>query len=419
MFAIPFCSRLGRRRIVGSLAALVALCPALQARAGLSFDEASRLAREQAPALVAQQSALAGARSLQGNVSTLPDPRLIVGVDNLPVTGPDRFSLTRDFMTMQRLGLMQEVPNRAKREAREAGAQARVDRERATLAVVQLAVQRDAALAWLATYYAERRVAQLGELERENQLLQATLDARVAAGRAMPAERTMARQEALALADRRDDALRDAAKARAALRRWVGARADEALEGDAPALAVSPEQVRAGLHHHAEIAPYAAMQAQAQAELREADAEQRGDWGWELVYSRRPQYSDMVSFQFTFDLPWQRDQRQKPQVLARQKDAERIEAEREDTMRRHREELETQLAELQALDNQLARLSGGGLSLATERVALALASYEAGRGDLGPVLAARREALDTRLRLLDLETQRSALRVRLTTLVEQ
>jgi outer membrane protein TolC len=419
MFVFLFRSLPGSRRIVGSLASLFALCLTPHAQAGLTFDETSRLARDQAPALLAQQSALAGARSLQGSATTLPDPRLIVGVDNLPVTGPDRYSLTRDFMTMQRIGLMQEVPNRAKREAREAGAQARVERERAMLAVVQLAVQRDATLGWLAAYYAERRVAQLNELQRENQLLQDTLDARIAAGRAMPAERTMARQEALALADRRDDALRDVAKARAALRRWVGARADEALEGDAPALAVSPEQVRASLHSHAEIAPYTAMQAQAQAELREADAEQRGDWGWELIYSRRPQYSDMVSFQFTFDLPWQREQRQKPQVLARQKDAERIDAEREETMRRHREELEAQLAELQALENQQARLAGSGLSLAAERVALALASYQAGRGDLGAVLAARREALDTRLRLIDLETQRSALLVRLTTLVEQ
>ena len=164
MFVFPFRSRTGRRRVVGSLASLIALCLAPHAQAGLTFDEASRLAREQAPALLAQQSALAGARSLQGSAATLPDPRLIVGVDNLPVTGPDRYSLTRDFMTMQRIGLMQEVPNRAKREAREAGAQARVERERAMLAVVQLAVQRDAALGWLATYYAERRVAQLAEL---------------------------------------------------------------------------------------------------------------------------------------------------------------------------------------------------------------------------------------------------------------
>ena len=389
----------------------------LAASAGLSFDDTTRLAREQAPSLLAQRGALAGAQALKPAAGTLPDPRLIVGVDNLPVSGADKFSLSRDFMTMQRIGLMQEVPNSAKRQARAAGADARVQRETALLSAAQLSVQRDAALSWLAVYFAERRAARLDELERENRLLIDTLDARIASGQAMPAERTMARQEALVLADRRDDAKRDIAKARAALRRWVGTRADEALAGEPPEMSVRPEQVRDDLHRHAEIAPYAAMQAVAQAEVGEAVAEQRGDWAWELVYSRRPQYSDMMSIQLSFDLPWQAGQRQQPQVLARQKEVLRIEAERDETLRRHREEIEAQLAELQALDAQRVRLDGAGQALAAERVVLALASYQAGRGNLGDVLVARRDAAETQLRLLDLDAQRLALRVRLNTLI--
>ena len=400
--------------------ALAALCLPALSSAGLSFDEATRLARDQAPSLVAQSSALAGAQAAQPAAAALPDPRLTLGVDNLPISGPDRYSLTRDFMTMQRIGLMQEVPNRGKREARVAGAQARVEREQAVLAVAQLAVQREAALAWLAVHFAERRAAQLVELERENRILLDTLDARVAAGKAMPAEGTMARQEALALADRRDDVQRDVAKARAALRRWVGARADEALEGGPPALAVQPDAVRAGLHRHAEVAPYAPMQAMAQSELSEARAEQNGDWGWEVSYNKRgSQYGDMVSFQFSFDLPWQKDQRQQPQIAARLKEVQRIEAERDETLRRHREEIEMQLAELQALDTQRERLERSGQPLAAERVALAMASYQAGRADLGAVLMARREAIDTGLRLIELDMQRAALRVRLTTLIAE
>lgn len=399
-------------------AALLSTLPA--AHAGLTLADTVRLAREQAPALLAQQHALDGAQSAQRAAGTLPDPKLAVGVENYPIGGPDRYSLTRDFMTMQRIALMQDVPNRAKRAARESVAQARIDRERAMLTAGQLAVQRDATLAWLAVHYAERRLAQLADLERENRLLQDTLDARIAGGRAMPAERTMARQEALALADRRDDGQRDVDKARASLRRWVGERADEALEGDATLPAVSPPQVRADIHRHAEIAPYAAMQAMAQAEAREVDAEQRGDWGWEVAYSKRgSQYGDMVSFQFTFELPWQRGERQQPQLAAKQKEAQRVEAERVETMRRHREEIEMQLAELAALDRQHTRLAGSGLALATERVDLALASYQAGRGDLAAVLAARSQAVDIRLKLIELDAQRAALRVRLTTLVAE
>jgi cobalt-zinc-cadmium efflux system outer membrane protein len=398
----------------------LAFCLPLSSHAALSLDEATRLAREQAPSLLAQQHVLSGAQAMQPAAASLPDPRLTVGVDNLPISGADRFSLTRDFMTMQRIGVMQEVPNRAKRESRAMGAQARVERERAMLAVAQLAVQREAALAWLGVHFAERRVAQLRELERENQVQQDTLDARIASGKAMPAERTMARQEALALADRRDDAERDVAKARAALRRWVGARADEALEGAPPAMALQPEAVRAGLHRHAEIAPYAAMQAMAQAEVAEADAEQRGDWAWEVAYSRRgAQYGDMVSFQFSFDLPWQKGQRQQPQIVAKQREVQRVEAEREETLRKHLEEVEVQLAELRSLDAQRVRLEGSGQPLAAERVALALASYQAGRGDLGAVLTARREAIEARLRLIELDAQRAALRVRLTTLIAE
>jgi outer membrane protein TolC len=393
------------------------LCLPWAANAALSFDETTRLAREQAPALQAQRSALDGAQALLPGAATLPDPRLIVGLDNLPVTGAERFSTTADFMTMQRIGLMQEVPNSAKREARAAGAQARIERERAMLAVTELVVRRDAALAWLAVYYAERRAARLAELERENQLLQDTLDARIASGQALPAERTMSRLDALTIADRHDDARRDVERARASLRRWVGARAAEPLEGEPPALQVSAEQLRADLHRHAELAPYDAMQAVARAEAREADASQRGDWGWELVYSRRPQYGDMMSFQLVFDLPWDRDRRQQPQLVAKLREATRIEAERADTLRRHAEEIDAQLAELKALDAQHARLERQALALNSERVALTLASYQAGRGDLGAVLAARRDAVETRLRLIDLDAQRAALRVRLNSLI--
>lgn len=403
--------------------ALAALClPALalptSAQAALSLDEAARLARSHASSLGMQQHALAGAQALQPAAGSLPDPRLTTGIDNFPIAGPERFRLTGDFMTMQRIGLMQEVPNRAKREARVSGARARVQREQALLAAAELAVRREVTLAWLAVHFAEQRAGHLAGLARENTLLLQTIDSRIASGKAMPADRTMARQEALTLADRGDDARRDVAKARAALRRWVGPRGDEPLAGEPPALAVEPDVVRAGLHRHAELAPYEAMHAVAHADASEAMAEQSGDWAWELVYSRRgAQFGDMVSVQFSFDLPWQKDRRQRPQIEARQREIRRIEAERDETLRRHQEEVEGDLAQLEALDAQRARLQDIGLALADERIALAMAGYQAGRGDLAGVLAARREALEARLRLLELDTQRAALRVRLNTLI--
>jgi outer membrane protein, heavy metal efflux system len=407
-------------RPLAALTMTACIGAALPAHAALAYDEALRLALVQAPSLQMQQHLLAGAQAAQPAASTMPDPRLSIGVDNLPLSGADRLSLSADFMTMTRIGLMQDVPNRAKRAARSSGASARIERERAMLAATQLTVQREAGLAWIALHYAEQREARIDDLVKENRLLLDTLNARVAAGMAMPADRTMARQDTLMLADRRDELQRDIAKARATLRRWVGARADEPLEGAPPAAALNADEVRAGLHRHAEIAPYAAMQAMARAEAAEMDAEQQGDWGWEVVYSRRgPQYPDMLSFQVRMDLTWQKAQRQQPLVAAKLKEALRIEAEREETLRKHAEEVDMQLAELAAMDRMRDRIERESLPLAAERVTLATAAYQSARGDLAAVLAARREAIEARLRLIDLDSQRAALRVRLTTLIAE
>ena len=385
----------------------------------LSYAEALELARQAAPALRAQQATLAGSSALAPAASTLPDPRLSVGIENLPIAGPDRWSTTRDAGTMQRIALMQEMPNRAKRDAREQVAQARIERDRATLAATELAVRREAGLAWLAVHFAEARLSQVAGLQRENRLLQDTLPARIAAGSAMPAELTMARQEALAIADRTDELARDVRKARVELRRWIGERAAAPLQGAAPAMDVNGDALRSSLPHHAELAPYAPMRAMAQAEVAEADAEKRGDWSWEVAYSRRPRYDDMVSFQLSFDLPWQRDRRQQPQIEAKRREIERIEAEREELLRRHAAETDAMLAELQALDTQAERLRAAGLPLAAERVALATAAYQAGRGDLAAVLTARSQVLETQLRAIDLDAQRAALRLRLSTLIAE
>jgi outer membrane protein TolC len=407
------------RLALGAAALWSGLAWANPAGPALGYAEALELARQAAPALRAQQATLAGSTALVPAASALPDPRLSVGVENLPIAGPDRWSTTRDGGTMQRIALMQEMPNRAKRDAREQAAQARIERDRATLAATELAVRRDAGLAWLAVHFAEARLAQVAGLQRENRLLQDTLPARIAAGTAMPAELTMARQEALAIADRTDELARDVRKARAELRRWIGERADAPLQADAPPIAVDGERLRAALPHHAELAPFAPMRAMAQAEVAEADAEKRGDWSWELAYSRRPRYDDMVSFQLSFDLPWQRDRRQQPQIDAKRREIERIEAEREELLRRHAAETDAMLAELQALDAQAGRLRSAGVPLAAERVTLATAAYQAGRGDLSAVLAARSQVLETQLRAIDLDAQRAALRLRLSTLIAE
>ncbi len=406
------------RRTLCACALLLAAGLGVGPAQALGYREALLLAEQQSPSLAAQQLQLDAAGAAHGAAAALPDPRLSVGVENLPVGGMDRWSLTRDFMTMQRLALMQEVPNQAKREARVQVAQARSERERALVALQRLQVRQAVGQAWVAAQSADRRQALLDALLAENQRLQDSLPARVAGGSAQAGEVLVARQENLALLDRRDELQRDARKARTALRRWLGTRADEPLDDAPPPLAIPIEQLRADLHRHAELAVYPALRGMAAAELSEAQAESRGDWSWELAYSRRGrQWGDMVSFQLSFDLPWQRGRRQEPLIRAKQLEAQRVEVEQEDAARRHLQELEESAIELQTLERQIERQQSDGIALATDRSVLALSSYQAGKADLGSVLAARAQVLEARLRLIELQALRDGLLVRLNSLI--
>ena len=81
----------------------------------LSLEEALRQADAHSPRLVAQRHAVAAAEQQTTRAGELPDPRFKLGLENLPVTGPDRFRYGVDSMTAGVVGLAQEFPNAAKR----------------------------------------------------------------------------------------------------------------------------------------------------------------------------------------------------------------------------------------------------------------------------------------------------------------
>ena len=84
----------------------------------LSLESALQLAQMRSSLLLAQDSAATASRQMAVSAGQLPDPTLKLGINNLPVTSSDRFSLSRDFMTMRSVGVMQEFTRSDKREAR-------------------------------------------------------------------------------------------------------------------------------------------------------------------------------------------------------------------------------------------------------------------------------------------------------------
>ena len=373
----------------------------------LTFPAALDLAERQAPSLAAQHARVEAAQSSAISADALPDPKLIVGIDNLPVSGADRWNPNRDFMTMQKVGVMQEIPNADKRRARADAAQADVAISQAGRRAERARLRSDTAQAWLRRYYLQQRVAVLDAFDQENGLLAQAVRARLASGAGEAGDAVMPRQEAARLADSRDELERDLAKARADLRRLIGSHGDDPLAGDPPPLAIDADVLRQQLHLHPELASFAPASLKAAAEVREAEAAKNLDWGVEVAYQQRaPQYGDMVSVQFTFDLPIFSATRQQPQIAAKRLEASRIAAEQEATFRMHAAELDNDLADHAALTRQLERAQNAWLPLAREKADLQSAGYQSGKVELVRLLAARRELLEQRLRSIDIEQQR-------------
>ena len=374
----------------------------------LTFDAALELATRSSPDIAVQTASVDAARSAATSAGRLPDPKLTFGVENLPVTGEDKGSFTRDFMTMRKVGLLQDVPNSGKRHARSAVATADAERAQAQRRVSILSVRRDTAVAWLNRYYLERRGELLDELDRENRLFAQLVEAQLAGGRGMPADAVAPRQEAAALADRRDELASATATSKATLERFTGSAADEPLAGDPPTLEFDPTLLRGHIHEHPELAVFVPMTQMVQAEVHEAEAAKRPDWGVEVSYGRRGSaFSDMVSLQFTLDLPLFSRTRQDPQIQAKRQELNRVESEREAMLRDHTQELDAELAEYEVTMRQLARLREAHLPLARQKVDYQLASYQSGKGDLTAVLNARRECIEVRLKEIELEAKRA------------
>jgi outer membrane protein, heavy metal efflux system len=375
----------------------------------LSFKDALFIATRSSPDIAAQTARVEAARSSSKAAGALPDPKLVVGVDNLPVTGAEQGSLTRDFMTMRKVGIMQEIPNAGRREAREAEAAAAIEQTQAEQRVLTLSIRRDTALAWLTRYYLERKGALLDDLKQENTLFDQTVEARFSAGNGSPADVIEPKQEAAEIADRRDALAGDIAQANSRLKRWVGAAAAEGLAGDPPALSVDTDLLRGHVHEHPELAVFVPMTLKAQAEVHEAEAAKKPDWGVELSYGRRgSDFSDMISLEVTIGLPIFGASRQDPLIAAKRQDLSRIESERDTMLRDHTQELEADLAEYEVRTRQLARLREVRLPLARQKVDYQFASYRAGKADLSAVLTARRELINERMTELELEGQRQA-----------
>jgi outer membrane protein TolC len=404
--------RLVARIVFVALAGVPILSTSVFAADTLTLADAQRRAIERSRQLAAQDFSVAASREMGVAAGQLPDPVLKLGIDNLPANGPDRFSVSNDFMTMRRVGVMQEITRSDKRRLRADRYEREAQKKLAEKDVTAAAIERDTALAWLDAYYAQAMAAVVDEQGEQARLEVQAAEGSYRSGRGNQADIFAARGALAAFDDRRSEVARRVRNAKALLARWIGDASEMPLAGkpDIDIIRLDPATLDSQLDHHPQIAVLHRQEELAQTEARLAEANEKPDWSVELAYQQRgPAYSNMVSIGVSIPFQWDRKNRQDRELSARLAMVEQAKAEREEMLRSHAAEVRMMINEWENDRERLARYQRELIPLANDRTLAAITAYRGGKSSLVEVLAARRNVIDVRIQALQLETEAARL----------
>ncbi|MBS0200444.1 MAG: TolC family protein [Proteobacteria bacterium] len=369
----------------------------------VSFTEAQRLAVERAPTLKARRSQTDAAQQDAVRADALPDPKLTFGLANVPITGRNALDLRADDMTMKQVGVMQDFPARAKREARRAMAERKIEQTQALTQAERLGVRQATAQAWIALWAAQHEVDALHMQREQSALAIHIAKARLSGGTGTAVDAMAVQAAALDLDNRIDAAGSALEAARSSLARWLDiAPADLSITGAPPDLTTLPVNeatLLASVDRQGPLLPWRSRESLAQASVDAAIAEKRPDWSVSAAYGQRSRTpdgmprSDMVMVEFSVGLPLFARNRQDRDIAARRSELDAVNAEHEDARRAQVELVQRALADWNGMKRQVARKETELLPLAHDRSQTALAAYRGG-GSLQPWLDARRDELE-------------------------
>jgi cobalt-zinc-cadmium efflux system outer membrane protein len=391
--------RAALRRTALTMLVLATLAPGFATAQALSLEQAVAAATQRAPILLARDASRQARSEELARAGALPDPTLIVGVQNFPIGGPDAYTVNRDRMTMQRIGISQALPSRAKRNARRELARALLDQAGADAVATTLDVERATAKAWVLLWASQHERDQLQDLHEQAALAVRATRARLAGGGGNAGDALATRASELELQNRIDDADARIAQARAGLQRWLGDAAVDAADAppDFSNAPMSEARMLAQLDQQGPLLAWDAREASADAALALARAEKRPDWSVGGGFAKRGGGgSNVVWLEVGIGLPLFPGNRQDRGISARSADLAAVHASREDARRMQTETVRKAFARWQGLGAQVARTRDSLLPLAHDRSRVALAAYSGGAA-LQPWLEARRDEFDARI----------------------
>ena len=413
-----------RRATGASVAALLSLFALAQPTQtpSLTLERALLLSQQHSRQMAAQEALAQSARQMAVAAGQPPDLTLKLGINNLPVTGPDQFNLTNDFMTMTSIGVMRELTGSAKLRARTARFEREAEVADANRDMAQINLQRDTATAWLDRYFLERMRELLQAQRDEGKLQIEAAEAAYRGGRGTQAEVFAVRSAVALIDDRLKQSQQQVLMAQTRLVRWVGPEGTRRLATPPDLSTVRShlekvDDLETLLKNHPHVAVLDRQEAAARAEADVAQTEKKADWSMELMFNQRgPAYSNMVSINFSVPLQRNQAQRQDRELAAKLALVDQMQAQREEAIREHAAETRAWLQQWQGNRQRLLAYDNSLIPLSRQRTEAALAAYR-GNGPLLAVLDARRMEIETQMDRLRLEMETAGLWAQLNHLV--
>ena len=392
------------RPVVAASTALALLASAPgHAQTSLTLDEALRLSLERQPALTAFSRTAQAFEEAAVAARQLPDPQLMVGIQNLPVTGSDAFSLDADFMTMRFIGISREQVRGARRRAESARLLAQAEVSLAEQQLLARRIQREVLLAWTTIIHAHHEQEVLQSLIQKLEGRRDAAVANIPTGQATSADAVAIRAE-IAAAEAELERARGAERAgRAALARWIGDTALQPVTGGLP-ICRPPgrDQALASLEEHPQLEVARRQNLVAERAVAVARADRRPNWGWSVMYGNRGGgRSDMLTLQLSVDLPLNRSRLQNRRIAEASELSAASRDRTEDTRRELFAEFEQALAQWQGAEARYRTTATQTLPALRAAEQALEARFAAGGGTLESVIVASERTTRTSLELLE------------------
>ena len=373
---------------------------AAKADQSLTLADAIQLATQSQPLLQSLDDAAASTRQAAVAESQLPDPKLKFGMINLPVTTGAALNFNRDDQTMLNVGYSQEMVPLKKRELASNKLNAMADEFHSEQVATARSIERDVALAWLDVYEAQRQSELYQRIADEMTAERKVMAAGISSGGAKTSDVLAMDTEISMTNEKRIYAVRDERKARAALARWIGASASRPISSELPVMTNSTDSAAYSneIEKHPLLQNAHQTEKVAQLEVDSAQANLQRNWGWEVGYGKRfADRSDMLSFQVSMDLQFDRANRQDRRTAEKLVLVEKAQKITEDKRRELSADLEAALADAQAAEARENVHLSSLIPNAKARLSVAQAGYAAGKNSLGDVWQARRAVIEIEL----------------------